>query len=257
MSLLSTLAAHDLGYLTTDAVRRASTPRCTLEGLERYHGHFLNWYDTATLAPLHPRYVSTVDSGNLAGALIALAQGCSRLEEHPQTRAQRLDGLADTAICSPASSSSDARSGRAQIVTEINRLARASSRLARRRRPTDDRARARRRCGAAGRAAAGSTKDGRAEPPTTSPSGADAVLAASSGDGPRHPVPAGLAADARAPLLRSPTACGSTSCTTGGAASSRSATASPTPTARDGSTLVLRSAGVGSAAGELRRHRQG
>ena len=67
MTLLSTLAAHDLGYLTTAAlIRRLDRTLTTLEGLERHEGHFLNWYDTATLAPLHPRYVSTVDSGNLA-----------------------------------------------------------------------------------------------------------------------------------------------------------------------------------------------
>ena len=53
----------------------------TLEGLERYHGHFLNWYDTSTLAPLHPRYVSTVDSGNLAGGAASRSRrGCSALD---------------------------------------------------------------------------------------------------------------------------------------------------------------------------------
>ena len=86
MSLLSTLAAHDLGYLSTDVCcERLDATLTTLEGLERHQGHFLNWYDTATLAPLHPRYVSTVDSGNLAGALIALAQGLHELEHRPQT----------------------------------------------------------------------------------------------------------------------------------------------------------------------------
>ena len=127
MSLLSTLAAHDLGYLSTDALlRRLDATLGSLEGLERYRGHFLNWYDTASLAPLHPRYVSTVDSGNLAGSLIALAQGLLTIEEHPQTREQRLAGLADTAdVLAAASSSSDARSGPREIVTEINRLARA------------------------------------------------------------------------------------------------------------------------------------
>ena len=127
MSLLSALAAHDLGYLSTDALlRRLNATLSTLESLERYRGHFLNWYDTATLAPLHPRYVSTVDSGNLAGALIALAQGLLQIEETPQTYAQRLAGLADTAdVLAAASSSSDTRSGPREIVTEINRLARA------------------------------------------------------------------------------------------------------------------------------------
>jgi cyclic beta-1,2-glucan synthetase len=126
MSLLSTLAAHDLGYVSTDdLLRRLNATLRTLEGLERYHGHFLNWYDTALLAPLHPRYVSTVDSGNLAGALIAVAQGLVSLEEHPQTRVQRFAGLADTAdVLAAVSSSTDARYPRG-IVTEISRLARA------------------------------------------------------------------------------------------------------------------------------------
>jgi len=127
MGLLSTLAAHDLGYVSTDILlHRVNATLVTLEGLERYQGHFLNWYDTSTRAPLHPRYVSTVDSGNLAGALMALAQGLCQLDEHPQTRAQRLAGLADTAdLLAMASSSSDARIGPREIVTEINRVARA------------------------------------------------------------------------------------------------------------------------------------
>jgi len=127
MSMLSAMAAHDLGYLTTGSlVRRLSAIVATLESLERHRGHFLNWYDTATRAPLHPQYVSTVDSGNLAGALIALAQGLLQIESQPRTRAQRLRGLADTAdLLAVASSSSNAGSGSRQTVTEINRLARA------------------------------------------------------------------------------------------------------------------------------------
>ncbi len=60
---------------------RAMTDRLTatlgaVDRLERFDGHFLNWYDTRSLAPLLPRYVSTVDSGNLAGHLLALRQAC-------------------------------------------------------------------------------------------------------------------------------------------------------------------------------------
>ena len=133
MGLLSTMAAHDLGYLSTDALLgRLDATLTTLESLERYEGHFLNWYDTATMAPLRPRYVSTVDSGNLAGALIALAQGLRQLEETPQTLAQRLAGLADTAdLLAAASSSSDDRAGSRQTLTDINRLARAIATAAR------------------------------------------------------------------------------------------------------------------------------
>jgi cyclic beta-1,2-glucan synthetase len=127
MSLLSVLAAHDLGYLSTDVlVRRLEATLTTLEGLERHQGHFLNWYDTTTRAPLRPRYVSTVDSGNLAGSLIALAQGLLQLQSQHQTRTQRLAGLADTAdLLAEATSSSDIRRpGRASLI-DINRAARA------------------------------------------------------------------------------------------------------------------------------------
>ena len=112
MGLLSTLAAHDLGYLSTDdAGRAARSTLTTLEGLERYQGHFLNWYDTATLAPLHPRYVSTVDSGNLAGALIALAQGLLALDDSAADAraAARRDWPTPPTCSRAASSSSPAR----------------------------------------------------------------------------------------------------------------------------------------------------
>jgi cyclic beta-1,2-glucan synthetase len=80
MGLLAAMAAHDLGFIDeAELVRRTDATLTTIEGLERFEGHLLNWYDTTTLAPLPPAYVSTVDSGNLAGALIALARGLSAL----------------------------------------------------------------------------------------------------------------------------------------------------------------------------------
>ncbi len=127
MGLLSTLAAHDLGYITTDVlVTRLEKTLTTIERLETFHGHLLNWYDTATLAPLHPRYISTVDSGNLAGALIALAQGLLELTRQPQSQRQRLAGLIDAShlLVSASASVAGASPARATI-TEINRLARA------------------------------------------------------------------------------------------------------------------------------------
>jgi cyclic beta-1,2-glucan synthetase len=76
MALLSTLAAHDLGFIDVGSLlTRVSNTLTTLEAMERHEGHWLNWYDTETLAPLHPAYVSTVDSGNLAAAFVALASG--------------------------------------------------------------------------------------------------------------------------------------------------------------------------------------
>ena len=126
MSLLSTLAAHDLGYLSSsDLVLRLDRTLTTLEGLERHEGHFLNWYDTSSRAPLHPRYVSTVDSGNLAGALIAMAQGLVALIDSPQTYGQRLEGVADTAaVCAAVSASSAGAAPIRRAVTRVNEIAR-------------------------------------------------------------------------------------------------------------------------------------
>ena len=126
MAMLSTLAAYDLGYISTSTlVRRLDATLRTLESLERYRGHFLNWYSTETRAPLHPRYVSTVDSGNLAASLIALAQGLLEIEHTPQTRRQRLDGLADAAyLLAGESSSTKGDLVPRDVLTEINRLAR-------------------------------------------------------------------------------------------------------------------------------------
>ena len=64
--------------------------------LARYRGHFYNWYDTQSLKPLQPRYVSTVDSGNLAAHLLALRQGLLALPDHKIVHARSFDGLSDT-----------------------------------------------------------------------------------------------------------------------------------------------------------------
>jgi len=96
MGLLSTLAAHDLGFIATaELVERVASALTTMESLERHEGHLLNWYDTTTLAPLLPRYVSTVDSGNLAGALLALAEGLRQLAPPQMDLARRAQAFAD------------------------------------------------------------------------------------------------------------------------------------------------------------------
>ncbi|HYV05511.1 MAG TPA: glucoamylase family protein, partial [Blastocatellia bacterium] len=63
-----------------------------------FHGHFLNWYDTKTLLPLSPQYVSTVDSGNLAGHLITLKQACVEIAEQPLFDLRVIEGLSDTIL---------------------------------------------------------------------------------------------------------------------------------------------------------------
>lgn len=95
--LLSSLSAADLGYIgVSDLATR--TRRCldTLERLERYRGHWLNWYDTRLLRPLEPRYVSTVDSGNLAVCLLTLQQGCLEMAAGAALRDELWQGLEDT-----------------------------------------------------------------------------------------------------------------------------------------------------------------
>jgi cyclic beta-1,2-glucan synthetase len=98
LGLLSTLAAHEFGYIRThEMVDRLESACSTLEGLERHEGHLLNWYDTTSLAALLPRYVSTVDSGNLAGCLLSLAGGLRRVAREPQTLPTVAGGGADAA----------------------------------------------------------------------------------------------------------------------------------------------------------------
>ena len=81
LSLLSNLTAYDFGYIPMQVLLvRTSNTLQTLQRMERYSGHFYNWYDTQTLLPLAPRYISTVDSGNMAGHLITLKQGLLLLE---------------------------------------------------------------------------------------------------------------------------------------------------------------------------------
>lgn len=95
--LLSTLAAYDLGYIgLSDLSARLRATFDSMTKLEKYRGHFLNWYDTRTLAPLSPRYVSTVDSGNLVACLRALGQGCQTMRHQPILRRRSWEGLLDT-----------------------------------------------------------------------------------------------------------------------------------------------------------------
>jgi len=97
MLLLSTLAAHDMGYLgTLNLSLRLNFAMEAMSKLERYHGHFLNWYEISSLKPLHPRYVSTVDSGNLAGCLLVLLQGIDDIQRKPFLRWQSWEGYLDT-----------------------------------------------------------------------------------------------------------------------------------------------------------------
>ncbi|MGM0680546.1 MAG: cyclic beta 1-2 glucan synthetase, partial [Pseudomonadota bacterium] len=84
MGLLANLSACDFGFISVgECLRLTENTLATMEKLERYRGHFYNWYDTLTLEPLCPQYISSVDSGNLVGSLLTLQAGLAELKEQP------------------------------------------------------------------------------------------------------------------------------------------------------------------------------
>ncbi len=94
--LLSTLAARDLGWIgTLEASERLEATLETMSRLELFRGHFYNWYDTRTLHPLDPKYVSSVDSGNLAGHLLVVGNGCRELMQHASINGDVSAGIDD------------------------------------------------------------------------------------------------------------------------------------------------------------------
>lgn len=97
LALLSNLGAYDFGYVTAgEVMSRTGRTLDTIDRMQRYRGHLYNWYDTRTLEPLRPMYVSTVDSGNLAGHLLTLAAGLNGIPADPIFRPAVLAGLQDT-----------------------------------------------------------------------------------------------------------------------------------------------------------------
>ncbi len=94
--LLSVVSARDFGWIgTIEAIERLEATLSTMAGLARFRGHFYNWYDTRDLRPLDPQYISSVDSGNLAGHLIALANASREWRVVPMPERSRLAGIAD------------------------------------------------------------------------------------------------------------------------------------------------------------------
>jgi cellobiose phosphorylase len=97
IALLANLSAYDFGYISAGKlIERSSLALHTMESLERYHGHFYNWYNTQTLNPLYPLYISSVDSGNLAGHLLTLRKGLFELVDEPILGKRWLHGLNDS-----------------------------------------------------------------------------------------------------------------------------------------------------------------
>ncbi|HET9885444.1 MAG TPA: glucoamylase family protein, partial [Candidatus Binatia bacterium] len=116
--LLSIVAGHDFGWIgTTDAIDRLEATFGTMNGLERFRGHFYNWYDTRNLHPLDPKYISSVDSGNLAGHLIALGQACQEIIARPLLGPRVLAGITDAILLLRQSARATVDGRRTQTVT--------------------------------------------------------------------------------------------------------------------------------------------
>ena len=97
LSLLANLSAYDTGYVPAGRMlERTAMTFATMGSLDRYHGHFFNWYDTLTLKPLFPLYISTVDSGNLIAHVLTLEPGLSALADQPVLAPRFFAGLVDT-----------------------------------------------------------------------------------------------------------------------------------------------------------------
>jgi cyclic beta-1,2-glucan glucanotransferase len=95
----STIAARDLGWLgMLETVDRLEATLATMGRLERFRGHFYNWYDTTDLRPLEPRYVSTVDSGNLASQLLVVGNACRGALERPLLDPEAFAGIEDAVL---------------------------------------------------------------------------------------------------------------------------------------------------------------
>ena len=101
LALLANLCASDFGFISAGAlIERTENAFRTMAQLPRHQGHFYNWYDTQSLQPLAPRYISSVDSGNLAGHLLTLRAGLLALPDQKIVGARLFDGLIDTlALC--------------------------------------------------------------------------------------------------------------------------------------------------------------
>ena len=97
LALLANLSAYDFGYVSAgQLIERTAKALRTMEALKRYRGHFFNWYDTQSLKPLSPLYISSVDSGNLAGHLLTLRPGLLELVDHKIVGTRLFEGLNDT-----------------------------------------------------------------------------------------------------------------------------------------------------------------
>jgi len=121
MALLADLAAYDFGFLPAGRlVERITNALQTMSSLDRHHGHFYNWYDTQSLEPLAPRYISSVDSGNLAGHLLTLRAGLSSLPDDRILELRLFAGFVDTARVLVDSLGADVPAAVAQLCRDLD-----------------------------------------------------------------------------------------------------------------------------------------
>jgi cyclic beta-1,2-glucan synthetase len=130
--LLSVIAARDFGWIgVIEMTERLEAAMASIASLARYRGHLYNWYDTRSLAPLDPAYVSTVDSGNLAGHLLAMAEACRAMTDAPLEAGSAPAGIADAVSLARAAASAlpagrhGQAPGRRQIDDALDALSRA------------------------------------------------------------------------------------------------------------------------------------
>ena len=96
IQLLSSICAHDFGYLGKSQLLGLLTgPLDSMHEMQRYHGHFFNWYDIKTLKALSPHYISSVDSGNLAACVLTVTESCQEILRQDFFSPQLILGLQD------------------------------------------------------------------------------------------------------------------------------------------------------------------
>ncbi len=112
MYLLATVTARDFGWIgTLEMVEKLEETLATIGRLDRFRGHLYNWYDTRDLRRLEPDYVSSVDSGNLAGHLLALAGACRQMIDQPLPVESAIRGTGDAVALARAAGEDLARTG--------------------------------------------------------------------------------------------------------------------------------------------------
>lgn len=103
LACLANLSAYDFGYISPfKLVERTAYTFQSLNNMERYKGHFYNWYDTMNLQPLFPKYISTVDSGNFICNMLVLRQGIMELPHQKILNKQLYEGLLHTILAMKA-----------------------------------------------------------------------------------------------------------------------------------------------------------